>query len=464
MFTKTTRKLYREIVGVVVGMLLLSPITSGAVDLLKAYELALRNNPKHLAQLYDLEASKAYKWEGLSYLLPHISFTYSKARYDFILAPEYYRNYTSEYYALNLKQPIFNISYYARYKAMKARGKMSEYSYKDEENDLRLRVAIAYFNALDAYGSVILAEKEKDIAKKNLDIATKMLKAGAASKEDVALAESRYNVAISYMVEAQSKYRAQLSNLESIIGKAVKKLVRLKNNVNFNFPIKTLQYWIDKAKVDNPKLKYYRENERYYKYNLKQRIGEQLPSVSFFTTYAHTNSNNYIGTRKTTYKVFGIQVNIPLFDGGNTLALIDEAEYRVKEAIENTRDQERQIIDKIKVAYFGVSGDRLKIVSLKRAVESAKIALKGAYKGLKAGTKTVKDVIDNEKNLYEVQKMLLDVKFDFLINWIALKKYAGALTDNDIIEINAKYLQHGWFLAEDEGGTGICLRKIYSLY
>lgn len=464
MFTKKSKTPFLRLAGVLICVLLLTPFTSRAIDLLKAYEFALRNNPRHLAQLYDLEASKAYKWEGLSYLLPHISFSYSKARYDFILAPEYYKNYTSEYYAFNFSQPIFNYGYYARYKAMKTKGKMSEYSYKDEENDLRFRVSIAYFNALDAYGSVILAEKEKDIARKNLDIATKMLKAGAASKDDVALANSRYDVSLSNLIEAQSEYKAQLSTLESIIGKAVNKLVKLKNDVDFDFPIKTLQYWIDKAKADNPKLKYYRENERYYKYNLKQKIGEQLPSVSFFTTYAHTNSNNYIGTRKTTYKVFGIQINVPLFDGGNTVASIDEAEYRVKEAIENTRDQERQIINKIKEAYFGVSGDKLKIASLKRAVESAKVALEGAYKGLKAGTKTVKDVIDNEKNLYEVQKMLLDAKFDFLKNWIALKKYAGALTDNDIVEINAKYLQHGWFLAEDKGGIGICLKKTYSLY
>ncbi len=464
MFTKKSKTPFLQLAGVLICVLLLTPLTSRAIDLLKAYELALHNNPRHLAQLYDLEASKAYKWEGLSYLLPHLSFSYSKARYDFILAPEYYRNYTSEYYALNLSQPIFNMSYYARYRAMKTKGKMSEYSYEDEENDLRFRVAIAYFNALDAYGGVVLAEKEKDIAKKDLDIATRMFKAGVASKDDVALAESRYDVAVSNMVEAQSEYRAQLSNLESIIGKNVDNLVGLKNDVNFDFSIKTLQYWMDRARISNPKLKYYRENEQYYKYNLKQTIGEQLPSVSFFTTYAHTNSNNYIGTQKTTYKVFGIQVNVPLFDGGNTIASIDEAKYRVKEAMENTRDQERQIINKIKEAFYGVSGDRLKINSLKRAVEAAKIALKGAYKGLKAGTKTIKDVVDNEKNLYEVQKMLLDAKFDFLKNWIALKKYAGDLSDNDIVEINAKYLQHGWYMAGDEGGAGICLEKTYSLY
>lgn len=464
MFTKKSRFLLLFLAGALVSALLLTPLTAGAIDLLKAYESALRNNPKHLAQLYDLEASKAYKWEGLSYLLPHLSFTYSKARYDFLLAPYYYKNYTSEYYALNFNQPLFNISYYARYKALKTKGKMSEYSYKDEENDLRFRVSIAYFDALDAYGGVILAEKEVGIAKKDLDIAEKMFKSGVASKDDVALAESRYDVALSNMIEAQSEYRAKLSTLERVIGKKVNDLVKLDNSANFDFPIKTLQYWIDKARVDNPKLKYYRENEEYYKYNLKQTIGNQLPSVSFFTTYAHTNSNNYIGTRKTTYKVFGIQVNVPIFDGGNTIASIDEAEYRVKEAMENTRYQERQIINKIKEAFYGVSGDRLKINSLEQAAKAAKIALEGAYKGLKAGTKTVKDVIDNEKNLYEVRKLLLDAKFDFLKNWVALKKYAGDLTDNDIVEINAKYLQHGWYMAEDEGGAGICLEKTYSLY
>jgi len=462
-FTKKSKTPLRWLVGSIVLILLLTPSKSWAIDLLKAYELSLHNNPKHLAQLYDLEASKAYKWEGLSYLLPHISFNYSKARYNFILAPEYYRDYTSEYYALSLSQPLFNMDYYARYKAMKTKGKMSEYSFKDEEIDLRFRVAIAYFNALNAYSGVVLAEKEKDIAKKDLDMAMSMFKAGVASKDDVALAQSRYDVSISNMVEAQIEYRAQLSTLEKIVGKKIDSLIKLKKDADFSFPVKTLQYWIDKARVDNPKLQYYRENEQYYKYNLKQSIGKQLPSVSFFVTYAHTNSNNYIGTRKTTYKVFGIQVNVPLFDGGNTIASIDEAKYRVKEAMENTRDQERQIINKIKEAFYGVSGDRLKINSLKRAVEAAKIALKGAYKGLKAGTKTIKDVVDNEKNLYEVKKMLLDAKFDFLKNWIALKKYSGNLTDNDIIEINAKYLQHGWFMVEN-GGAGICLEETYSHY
>jgi outer membrane protein len=76
------------------------------------------------------------------------------------------------------------------------------------------------------------------------------------------------------------------------------------------------------------------------------------------------------------------------------------------------------------------------IRALEQSVVSAESALKATEAGFDVGTRTIVDVLDSTRNLYNAKSNLAGARYDFINSVLTLKRAAGSLTESDIISIN----------------------------
>ncbi|MGO1296716.1 MAG: TolC family protein, partial [Vibrio sp.] len=71
-----------------------------------------------------------------------------------------------------------------------------------------------------------------------------------------------------------------------------------------------------------------------------------------------------------------------------------------------------------------------------QSLVSAKSALKATQAGFEVGTRTIVDVLDSTRRLYNAKKNLADARYDYIINVLKLRKATGTLSEQDILDIN----------------------------
>jgi outer membrane protein len=68
---------------------------------------------------------------------------------------------------------------------------------------------------------------------------------------------------------------------------------------------------------------------------------------------------------------------------------------------------------------------------------SAQKALEATEAGFEVGTRTIVDVLNSTRNLYNAKRNLSSTRYTYITNILTLKQNAGTITDEDINAINS---------------------------
>jgi outer membrane protein len=134
--------------------------------------------------------------------------------------------------------------------------------------------------------------------------------------------------------------------------------------------------------------------------------------------------------------VIGMQVNVPLFQGGGVNSRGRQARHEFEAAQENLDTQRRAVTRQVKDAYRGVLSSISQVAALKAAVVSSQSALEAAEAGFEVGTRTMVDVLIEQRNLYQAKRNYAQARYDYIINSLSLKQAASMLRLEDIELVN----------------------------
>src|SRR3954471_20552379 len=128
-----------------------------AEDLVEVFMASRLSDPKYRAARYEFEAASFAEPQARAALLPSVSFEYTKTRTDqYILSSNNAvfasgrSIYSTENQTLSLTQPIFKLAAWRGYQQAKIKVRQAAAVFTAAEQDLMLRVATAYLNALAA--------------------------------------------------------------------------------------------------------------------------------------------------------------------------------------------------------------------------------------------------------------------------------------------------------------------------
>ena len=163
------------------------------------------------------------------------------------------------------------------------------------------------------------------------------------------------------------------------------------------------------------------------------------PTVDIVANYGKNNSAlSFVGndTLDTTSRNVGLQLNIPIFQGGYVNSKTREAEANRTAANAGLENVRRTAALGARQSYLGVVNGLAGINALKAALVSSSSALESNKLGYEVGVRINIDVLNAEQQVYNTRRDLAKVRFDTLLAQLKLKAAVGALSETDLEQIN----------------------------
>ncbi len=427
-----------------VAVLMLASGSASALSLVEAYEKARINDPVYRGAFYANEAGKENRILGRANLLPSVTGSYNKNknRADIMANRRLtHPEYNSKAANVSLRQAIFNLDAYARFKQGQAQTSQAGAQFDAQAQELILRVVGAYIEALFTDDQVALATASRDMYLEQNKVNDRLFAKGEGTKTDMLETQARLDLAEAKLLEAKDNQLAARTTLGAIIGDEVTALDSLTTSFRVK-PADTAGFdvWKKTALESNPTLKaqlYGIEAAR--QEVIKQRVGH-LPRIDFVASYAKNDSET-INTlnQESTVRSIGIQVNIPLYSGGSVNASTRQAVANQERAKAERDVKLNEILLDLRKNYDSVASSVARIDALVKAVESAKLLMTATTQSIKGGVRINLDLLNAQEQLYTAQRDLAQARYTYLLGSLKLRAGTGALSSDDVRDIASNF-------------------------
>lgn len=346
-------------------------------------------------------------------------------------------NFNSHGYSLRLTQSLYNHNFYVQLRQAKNTVAKAKVELDASKQDLIIRVVEAYFNVLAAEDSLRFAEAEKNAINRQREQAEKRFEVGLVPITDVKEAQSSYDRSIAREIEAQIAHELTLDALAVITGNRIENLDTLSEQVELLHPEPNdVQDWIDTALNQNLALLINEYDTKIAKQEIDLNKSQHLPTVNVVASYNDTDSGGLSGSRKTEDSRIGLELNLPIFEGGRTHYRTKESQYLYQAALESHERIRRETIRDTRDAFHKVVAGISRVSAFDKAVESAEVAADATEAGFEVGTRTSVDVLLALRSVFEAQRDYSRSRYDYLLDTLRLKQSAGMLSGDDLLQID----------------------------
>ena len=424
----------------------LVPASAGAADLLQTYEMARNGDPT----LAIAESNSLYTKEGQvqarAALLPQLSgdasLRRSRTEVEGLAGT---RESTARSYGLSASQTLFNWGQFSSLRAQRSLSAAADQTLDAANDDLMVRTAAAYFDVLVAIESLAAAETAEAAGKRQFDYADKRLEVGLAPITDVHEARAQYDDARASTILARNALDDAYRALAELTGQPVQELRALPADFRPELPtVRTdANAWVAAAIDQNPSLQATKlqadaaetsvETARAGHYPTLSLGGSWGKDAAWGDTVATSGSSN----GETTGSSIGLTLSVPIFAGGATQSRVRQA-IAQRDIAQDQYEQQRRALDRNTRSIYQALGAGVSEVEARRlAVVSAQSAYDASQVGLEVGTRTVLDVVQNQRTLFTAQVAYAQSKYNFLLNRLLLSQATGELDVDALRQVNA---------------------------
>ena len=427
-------------------------VTHGAsvwsMDLLEAYRLAVQQDAVYLAAVATAQAGRERLPQASSQFLPNVSAgvtqnnnKLSSTVPNFLGAEQTTNfNYKSSNQTLQLRQPLFRTYLTAQYRQALAVVQDVEATLNGESQNLTVRVSGAYFEAVLSYEQLTLILSQKKALATQLDAAKKAFAAGSVTRTDVDEAQARYDMALADELEARQNVSFTARQLEALVNRTVSGLKGIESAALALDPPSpnNMQHWIERAELSSPQLISLKAQVEVAQQELKKAQSGHHPTLDAVAQHARSESENILNpSSKYINNTVGFQFNLPLYAGGYVNSTVRQSLAAVERAQQAYEAGRRDLGVRVSKEFRGVTEGILRITALEQALKSAEQLVTSNSRSYKAGSRTVVDVLNAEKQLMLVLRDLSQAKYVYLISNLRLLSLTGEANEDAVSRVSA---------------------------
>ena len=459
------------------------------------YSLAQQHDPSWAAARYANTAAQEKLEQGKALLRPTVNFTssynYADTSIRYTGANSVFRNnnqaekFDTLNYGVNLNQPIYRKQNSVQYQQSAIQVDLADLQLALDRQDLMLKSTQAYFEVLLAQDKFALNQAQKTAITSQLAQAKANYKAGVATITDVDEAQAKFDVVQSQQIatlnELESKKQAvqiltgqypaefasvvpdiklQLPTLTLPSEQSAAELNTGNNRINQNLSKQKLnpqnpaplaqaspylETWLEQAKLNNIGLNIKKRAYELASKEVELNQAGHLPTLDAVASYTKTNANggiNGFGNDLNNATV-GLQLQIPLYQGGATVSKVREALANQLKAEAEVEVANRKTELDTRQAFLDISSSISQAEAGEQSLHSALSQLGSTNKGFKVGLKTNVDVLNAQQLVFNARRDLLQAKYNYLLGLVKLKYATGVLADDDMNEINRQLIVSG---------------------
>lgn len=416
----------------------LLPAAAQADDLLQSYQNARSSDPQYAAAESNRAVAAERPVQARASLLPSIGGSVGSNRVDHGGAGGASRTGS---WGLSLNQSLFDFGNYSALKGAKAQDLAGGYTLEAAGQNLITRTSSAYFDVLVQLETLAAAEAAETALKKQFDYAEARLKAELAPITDVHEARAQYDGARANTILARNTVRDAYQALVEITGSPVASLKGLPDDFQPALSAaKGIDAWVADALATNPELKAQEAQLDAAKASVTTARSGHLPTLGLQASYGKAipglyDNPAFVGANEANTSV-GITLNIPIFSGLATQSGVRTALAQRDAAADAVEQSKRAIERSTRNAYQAVVAGISEVEARRLALVSAQSAYDASQVGLEVGTRTVLDVLNNQRTLFSAQQAYAQAKYSFLQSRLLLEQSAGTLDVSDLEDIN----------------------------
>ncbi|MBA6340805.1 outer membrane channel protein TolC [Colwellia sp. MB02u-10] len=426
---------------------------ANAEDLLSVYQQAQASDPVVLRAHAQYLATEEGIEQARSVLLPQVygSASYTESESEFIPTSDTGQSSgllltnksDTTSYGINLDMELYNHSTWLKLDNAKKVAHQSDVSYQLAKQDLIVRVTQAYFQVLSSKDDLEFSKAEKAAIERQLEQTKQRFSVGLTAITDVHEAQAQYDNAVTSEIRSEN----QVFNAEEalrVITNVYPRDLNILNTERFStsrpYP-DSANEWQQTAEAKNLELIAERINIDIAKENINIAKSGHYPTLSLNGSYGsreqdnEVNSLNFNNPALDSHSI-GVSLYVPIYSGGAISSSVRQAQSNYVAASQNMEQTHRNVVRNTRNAYNTVITAVSAIKSLEQAVVSAQSALKATEAGFEVGTRTIVDVLNSTRNLYDAKRNLSSTRYNYIQNVLALKRAGGTITEQDLADIN----------------------------
>lgn len=347
----------------------------------------------------------------------------------------------------------------------------SQYSLQLMKDDIALFVANSYLQILVNKQQLELLVEQNLVTKKQLELTRKTVEAGSAPEGDLLEIEAINADEEQQIVVAQNNLRiAKISLAQTLLIEDYQNFDIA--DEEYDIPLtdilsKTPEEIIEKAKVDRYEVKVAEQNLEIAEKDIEISRSQLYPSLNGFLNYNTRESDRgrsvgagidpneptrEIGVVEATgqavvapnFRVetagpssffdqlsrndgytFGLQLNVPIFNGFATRNQIKRREVNAKRAEFELQQAELDLEANVYQAYVDAQGAAKAYAAAMKAVESQKLAFDYAQQRFEVGVSNAFELSQSKFRLTNAENTLINAKYDYIFNIKVLELYFG---------------------------------------
>lgn len=439
----------KNIASVFVGLACAaSSVAVNAEDLLNMYQRALTNDPVVLKASAKYNASQEIIVQARSSLLPQLSAFGSltdDSRETYLSGSVIDRDTDSTSYGANLTMQVYHHDTWLNFDNAKKTAHQADISYQIAKQDLIIRVTEAYFNLLASKDDLEFAEAQKRAIERQLEQTKQRFSVGLTAITDVHEAQAEYDDSVTQVIVAQNNiYNAEeaLRVITNLYPRNVSTLNTERFSASRPSP-DSVDDWQKTAEAKSLDLIVTKISMDIAKKDISIAKAGHLPTVDLKGSY--TSSEDTIDVSgvpevnepSLDSHSISLQVSVPIYSGGAISSRVRQSQHDYVAASQDMELAYRNVVQQTRNSYNTVIATVSAIKALEQSVLSAEKALEATEAGFEVGTRTIVDVLDSTRNLYNAKRNLSQTRYTYIKSVLALKRAGGTLSEKDVIDINS---------------------------
>ncbi len=410
---------------------------------LSIYQLAEKNDAEIRAAVAALKAEREKRNQSTGALLPSLIFigevAANRQNVDTTgVGTSGDTSYNSHELALTLRQPLYRKDLFTDLDITDSKILVAEAEFSAVQQDLITRVLQKFFEGLAARDNLEFSIAERDAIEEQLLYTKKRYKVGRTTVTDYLEAQAAFDLSDAQVIAAQDTVRDTLDAIREMTGVRPKELAPLGKKFKPITPAPLdAEHWVAEAEQNNPTLIAARYQVQTSGYEVDRFKSGHYPKFDVIARYRNEETGGRFGDSNIDDALIALQLEFPIYTGGQVSSRVREALSRKQEAQEEMLRTHRSVIRETSKVFRNTMTAMNRIKALSVAVKSTDTALKSIKAGYKAGTRTNADLLRAQRELFKAKLEYSASKYEYVANYFQLKNITGNLSEDDVQIINS---------------------------
>ena len=393
----------------------------------QVYRIALKMNEEIKITEEQYQQSGHAISKARSAILPHLSFNFLANHYDRSVTYNISPEVSLEIFPQNAYTMTFNLGVllydggrsWNMYKGAKTNKEMTGNNLRLTRQGILLAAAAAYYGVIKAQKEVELTRQYLELAEKQLRVAQSRFRVGEVTKTAVLQAELDLLNSRRELIQKENELKIAKDRLSSLVG--IEGDYQLTEPTSPPIPEGSLDELITLALQNRLELRNNSLNQRLANLEMGNARGRFIPTVS---TQASFLRQSVLFPSKE-YASIGINVTVPIFDGGLGIAEMREAKSMQVQARLSRDRLVKDIELDVTEAYLGLESLTEAVKTLEKQVQLAEENYQLVSRFFAVGEATSLELSQALNALDRARKNLTSLRYDRHLAILNLQKVVG---------------------------------------